>query len=77
METVQQPLSTEVPAGVTPAKKSSRRKIMRQFELVELVRGYDGNADEDLLNRAYVFAMKAHGSQVRASGDLYFSHPVE
>ena len=50
---------------------------MRQFELVELVRGYDVNADEDLLNRAYVFAMKAHGSQVRASGDLYFSHPVE
>jgi GTP pyrophosphokinase len=77
LETVQQPLSTEVPTGAPPVKKSSRRKIMRQFELVELVRGYDVNADEDLLNRAYVFAMKAHGSQVRASGDLYFSHPVE
>ncbi|MGH6891982.1 MAG: RelA/SpoT family protein, partial [Dongiaceae bacterium] len=33
-------------------------------------------ADEDLLNRAYVFSMKAHGSQSRASGDPYFSHPL-
>ncbi len=51
--------------------------MMRQFELVELVRSYDPNADEDALNRAYVFSMKAHGAQVRASGDPYFSHPVE
>ncbi len=77
METVQQPLSTELPSGVAPLPTPARRKIMRQFELVELVRAYDPNADEDLLNRAYVFAMKAHGAQVRASGDLYFSHPVE
>ena len=33
--------------------------------------------DEDALNRAYVFAMQAHGSQKRASGDPYFSHPLE
>src|SRR5918911_571632 len=51
--------------------------MMRQFELVERVRGYDPAADEDALNRAYVFSMKAHGTQVRASGDPYFSHPVE
>ena len=44
--------------------------MIRQFELVEKVRAYDPNADEDLLNRAYVFAMKAHGTQTRASGDL-------
>ncbi len=30
-----------------------------------------------MLNRAYVFAMRAHGSQLRASGDPYFHHPVE
>jgi GTP diphosphokinase / guanosine-3',5'-bis(diphosphate) 3'-diphosphatase len=30
-----------------------------------------------LLNRAYVYAMKAHGNQVRKSGDPYFSHPLE
>ncbi len=51
--------------------------MIRQFELVERVKGYDPGADEDALNRAYVFAMKAHGSQTRASGDLYFSHPLE
>src|ERR1700677_2017720 len=51
--------------------------MMRQYELVERVRRYNPHADEDLLNRAYVFAMKAHGSQKRASGDPYFSHPLE
>ncbi|HEX3883772.1 MAG TPA: bifunctional (p)ppGpp synthetase/guanosine-3',5'-bis(diphosphate) 3'-pyrophosphohydrolase [Stellaceae bacterium] len=51
--------------------------MMRQFELVELVRSYDPNADEALLDRAYVYSMKAHGTQLRASGDPYFSHPIE
>ncbi|MBT3535697.1 MAG: bifunctional (p)ppGpp synthetase/guanosine-3',5'-bis(diphosphate) 3'-pyrophosphohydrolase [Rhodospirillaceae bacterium] len=51
--------------------------MIRQFELVERVADYDSHVDEDLLNRAYVFSMKAHGSQLRASGDAYFSHPVE
>ncbi len=51
--------------------------MMRQYELVERVRRYNPNADEDLLNRGYVFAMKAHGAQKRASGDPYFSHPLE
>jgi len=51
--------------------------MMRQYELVEAVRRYDPGADEDLLNRAYVFTVKAHGTQTRESGDPYFSHPVE
>ena len=51
--------------------------MIRQVELVERVLAYDRDADEDLLNRAYVFSMKAHGSQMRASGDPYFSHPLE
>jgi GTP diphosphokinase / guanosine-3',5'-bis(diphosphate) 3'-diphosphatase len=51
--------------------------MMRQFELVEQVKSYDPKADEDALNRAYVYTLKAHGSQLRASGDPYFSHPVE
>jgi GTP diphosphokinase / guanosine-3',5'-bis(diphosphate) 3'-diphosphatase len=51
--------------------------MMRQYELVERVQKYDPNADEALLNRAYVYAMKAHGNQKRASGDPYFSHPLE
>ena len=51
--------------------------MIRQFELVDRVKAYDPGADEDLLNRAYVFAMKVHGSQTRLSGDPYFSHPLE
>ena len=51
--------------------------VMRQFELVERVKSYDPGADEEAINRAYVFAMKMHGSQLRASGDPYFSHPIE
>lgn len=51
--------------------------MLRQYELVEKVKGYDPDADEALINRAYVFSMKAHGSQTRASGDPYYSHPIE
>jgi RelA/SpoT family (p)ppGpp synthetase len=51
--------------------------VLRQYELLEKVRGYDPDADEAMLNRAYVFSMKAHGSQKRASGDPYYSHPIE
>ena len=51
--------------------------MMRQYELVERVKSYDPAADVEALNRAYVFSMKAHGNQQRASGDSYFSHPVE
>ncbi len=47
------------------------------MELVEKIRAYNPEADEDALNRAYVYSMQKHGSQKRASGDPYFSHPVE
>jgi GTP pyrophosphokinase len=50
---------------------------MRQYELVERVKSYDPGVDEAMLNRAYVFSMRAHGSQKRDSGDPYFSHPIE
>jgi GTP diphosphokinase / guanosine-3',5'-bis(diphosphate) 3'-diphosphatase len=51
--------------------------MMRQYDLVERVKRYNPNTDEALLNRAYVYAMKAHGTQKRASGDPYFAHPLE
>ncbi|NNJ73730.1 MAG: bifunctional (p)ppGpp synthetase/guanosine-3',5'-bis(diphosphate) 3'-pyrophosphohydrolase [Anderseniella sp.] len=51
--------------------------MMRQYELVERVTSYDPDANEAMLNKAYVYAMKAHGHQVRASGDPYFTHPLE
>ena len=50
---------------------------MRQTELIDRVKAYHPDADEALLNKAYVYAMRAHGKQFRASGDPYFAHPLE
>jgi RelA/SpoT family (p)ppGpp synthetase len=62
-----------------PEKNAKAKKppMMRQYDLVERVRRYNPKTNEALLNRAYVYAMKAHGEQTRASGDPYFSHPLE
>ncbi len=51
--------------------------MLRQVELLEKVKSYDPHVEEKLLNKAYVFSMRAHGSQTRASGDPFFSHPLE
>ncbi|TPI68949.1 bifunctional (p)ppGpp synthetase/guanosine-3',5'-bis(diphosphate) 3'-pyrophosphohydrolase [Mesorhizobium sp. B3-1-3] len=51
--------------------------MMRQYELVERVQRYKPDVNEALLNKAYVYAMQKHGHQKRASGDPYFSHPLE
>ncbi|HEY6024067.1 MAG TPA: bifunctional (p)ppGpp synthetase/guanosine-3',5'-bis(diphosphate) 3'-pyrophosphohydrolase [Pseudolabrys sp.] len=66
-------------AAQAPEKPPQTRKppMMRQYDLIERVRRYNPNTNEALLNRAYVYAMKAHGEQRRASGDPYFSHPIE
>ena len=65
------PLDAEAP----PPKP--RKRLMRQYDLIERVKEYNPTANEDLLNRAYVYAMRAHGEQKRASGDPYISHPLE
>src|SRR6266850_2583246 len=65
------------PPAPVRSVKSPRPRMMRQYDLVERVRSYNPDTNEDLLNRAYVYAMKAHGAQTRASGDPYFSHPLE
>ncbi len=59
------------------SRKVRKPHMMRQYDLIERVRRYNPNTDEALLDRAYVYAMKAHGEQTRASGDPYFSHPLE
>jgi GTP pyrophosphokinase/guanosine-3',5'-bis(diphosphate) 3'-pyrophosphohydrolase len=62
---------------VSAPKPAPRPKFLRQYELIDRVKSYDPTADEALLNRAYVYAMRMHGSQTRASGDPYFAHPIE
>src|ERR1700676_4338685 len=61
----------------SPARKAGKPRQMRQYELIERVKQYNPTTNEDLLNRAYVYAMRAHGEQKRASGDPYISHPLE
>src|SRR3954451_12708352 len=76
----QAPLRAPAPPAASPAEKSPearRQPMMRQYDLIERVRRYNPKTNEALLNRAYVYAMKAHGEQRRASGDPYFSHPIE
>src|SRR5229473_1576337 len=59
------------------SKELPKPQMMRQYDLIERVKRYNPATSEALLNRAYVYAMKAHGEQKRASGDPYFSHPLE
>jgi RelA/SpoT family (p)ppGpp synthetase len=73
---VVEPAPPIAPEVAEPVKRR-KPQIMRQYDLIDRVKSYNPNANEDLLNRAYVYAMKAHGTQTRASGDPYFSHPLE
>jgi RelA/SpoT family (p)ppGpp synthetase len=78
MQAAADPVAAVRPAApVARPAKSPRSRMMRQYDLVDRVRAYNPHTNEDLLNRAYVYAMKAHGTQTRASGDPYFSHPLE
>jgi (p)ppGpp synthase/HD superfamily hydrolase len=63
----------------SPNKQAAdaRPRMMRQYDLTDLVRSYNPDTNEDLLNRAYVYGMKAHGTQTSSSGDLYFAHRLE
>lgn len=51
--------------------------MLSSHELIQKVKAYDPQVDEALLKKAYEFGLKAHGKQMRASGELYFSHPIE
>ncbi len=64
-------------AVLAEKKPAPKRNLMRQTELIDRIKAYDPGADEALLNKAYVYAMRAHGKQFRASGDPYFVHPLE
>jgi guanosine-3',5'-bis(diphosphate) 3'-pyrophosphohydrolase len=46
-------------------------------DLVSQVLSFDSGANVDLIRKAYQYAVKYHGSQIRESGDPYYQHPVE
>jgi GTP pyrophosphokinase len=45
--------------------------------LTDRIKAYNPGVDDGLLSRAFSFAEKAHRGQVRASGEPYFTHPLE
>jgi GTP pyrophosphokinase len=51
--------------------------MIRFEDLLEKVRGYNPDADLELLRRAYVFSAFEHKGQVRHSGEPYMVHPLE
>ena len=65
------------PADIKSPLPKKGQTYLRQYELVDMVRAYDPSVDEKLLNKAYVFSIKAHGDQMRHSGDPYYAHPIE
>ncbi len=65
------------PGHSPPTRPSGKARVLRQYELLERIKAYDPGVDEALVNRAYVFAVKAHGAQTRYSGDPYFAHPIQ
>src|SRR5581483_2468666 len=72
------PLNGQSAQGVLEkAPKQRQSRVTRQYELIDRVKKYNPATNEKLLDRAYVYAMRAHGEQKRASGDPYISHPLE
>ncbi len=50
--------------------------LLCQYELIDKIKSYACDIDAVKLAEAYAFSMKAHKSQLRASGEPYFSHPL-
>ena len=51
--------------------------MLNSNELINKVKNYNKFLNPKKLDKAYNFAVKAHKSQKRASGDPYSVHPIE
>ena len=50
--------------------------MLNSEELINKVKNYNKFLNPEKLNKAFDFAVKAHGNQKRASGDPYSVHPI-
>ena len=50
---------------------------MQQPDFIKSIKSKDSDANQSLIEKAYFFALEAHKSQKRYSGDPYISHPVK
>ena len=46
-------------------------------DLINQIKSYNPNADFDLIKKSYNYGFNAHKGQYRASGEIYFTHPVQ
>ena len=51
--------------------------MIEQAELIKQMKNYTTDLDENLVEKAYQFAKTMHEGQTRASGEPYYTHPVE
>lgn len=51
--------------------------LIQPEELISRMEKYTDKISPALIKKAYVFALNKHGTQIRESGDPYFSHPLE
>ena len=52
-------------------------QMLTPENLISRMLEYGATVDEDLIRKAYVFALDKHGTQIRESGEPFFSHPLE
>jgi GTP pyrophosphokinase len=51
--------------------------VISPQQLISGIKEYSQDVDESLIKNAYIFALEHHGTQIRDSGDPFFSHPLE
>jgi len=51
--------------------------MIRFDDIIEKIQGKYSEKDLRLLQKAYIFAARAHKGQIRRSGEPYLSHPLE
>ncbi|HBR68335.1 MAG TPA: bifunctional (p)ppGpp synthetase/guanosine-3',5'-bis(diphosphate) 3'-pyrophosphohydrolase, partial [Rhodospirillaceae bacterium] len=51
--------------------------MIEQNDLINQIRAYKPDFDSAIVSRAYDYAKKMHDGQTRASGEPYYTHPVE
>ena len=51
--------------------------MIESTELVKQMQAYNPAIEAEVVTRAYDYARKKHGEQIRASGEPYYTHPVE
>ncbi len=53
-----------------------RKYVVRLSDILDQIQSYLPGCDTRLVEKAYVYAAKAHANQIRRSGEPYLSHPL-